>query len=86
MKNKSTISDIKSFKSFKRNRGSNYEDLDKGLYLWFESVRRNGADVTGPILKAKAIDFAKQLNVEKFKSSNGFFSRFVKRHKIKFQH
>jgi hypothetical protein len=100
LKNKSTISDIvrqmekllglsvnldkKSLKSVKRNRVSNYEDLDKALYLWFEATRRQGADITGHILRAQALYFAEQLNLNNFKGSNGFIDGFVKRHNIKF--
>ncbi len=74
LKNKSTISDIvrqkekllglslnldkKSLKSVKRNQVSNYEDLDKALYLWFESTRRQGADITRDILRAQALYLA----------------------------
>ena len=100
LKNKSTISDIvrqkekllslsvnldkKSLKSVKRNRVSNYEDLDKALYLWFEATKRQGASITGHILRAQALNFAQQLNLNNFKASNGFIGGFVKRHNIKF--
>jgi hypothetical protein len=50
--------DKKSLKSVKRNQVSNYEDLDKALYLWFESTRRQGADITRDILRAQALYLA----------------------------
>ncbi len=59
--------------------------MDKALYLWFEATRRQGADITGYILRAQALYFAKQLNLNDFKGSNGFIGGFFKRHNIKFQ-
>jgi len=101
LKNKSTISDIiknkeklltlsskldkKSLKSFKRSRGSNYPELDKGLYLWFQEKRRKGAPINGLILRAKANTYARDhLKITNFNASNGFITRFAKRYNLDF--
>jgi hypothetical protein len=48
-------------KAFKRNRGSNYESLDKELFFWIMAKRLHKAPINGFILRNKAIFFANQL-------------------------
>ncbi len=42
-------------KSFKRDRGSNYESLDKALFLWVKAKTLQKAPINGLILRNKAI-------------------------------
>lgn len=75
----------KRIKTFKRNRGSNYTEVDNALMLWFQTKRQQNAPINGLVLKSKAKSFATQLNIPNFKASNGYISRFAKRNNIKFE-
>jgi hypothetical protein len=101
LKSKSTISDIlknkgkletkafnsskKGLKALKRNRSSAYKDIEKALLIWITEKRSQNAPINTAIIKTKAKDFAKELKIENYKPSNGFVTRFVKRHNIKFE-
>uniref|UniRef100_UPI00358F3C65 tigger transposable element derived 5-like n=1 Tax=Myxine glutinosa TaxID=7769 RepID=UPI00358F3C65 len=58
--------------------------LDDSLYEWFVQARSEGLPISGPILKAQAEKFDKQINGEtsQFKASNGWLDRFKRRHEI----
>jgi hypothetical protein len=58
--------------------------LDQALYDWFVEARSEGLTISGPILKAQAEKFDKQMNGEtsQFKASNGWLDRFKNRHGI----
>lgn len=70
-------------------------ELEKALFLWFKQKREEGMPISGPVLKAKAIDLHKQLQqlrsedtstVEvryEFNASQGWFSRFCQRHNLR---
>lgn len=68
----------------KKRRQSDKPDLDRILYLWFNLQRAANASISGPILKNKAEDFAVALGYRDFKCSEGWLSRFKKRHEIGF--
>lgn len=72
-------------KSKKRSRKQDgrFPDLEKELYAWFRLKRASGRHINGDVLKAKAIEFAKILNInEEFKASSGWLQGFKDRHGI----
>ena len=88
LKNKEKI--MKAFeggnnRSSQKLKSSNYDDLDQAVYMWFVKTRDEGTPVNGPVLKEKAIQYAKELYIENFKASNGWFERWKSRHEITFK-
>jgi hypothetical protein len=80
-----TIVNKAKTKSLKRNRGSNYPEVDNALALWVRAKRQQKAPINGPLLRKKANEFAERLNVTNFDANNGFITRFVKRHDLKYE-
>lgn len=64
----------------KRARMCRFQDIDSAMLEWFRS--RN-IRVSGPMLQAKAVAVAEQMQLENFKASNGWLEKFKTRHKIK---
>ena len=52
--------------------------LDDALYLWFAQKRSQGVPISGPILKAKALELNEKVNPgdDKFKASSGWLKSF----------
>ncbi|MDW3631436.1 MAG: hypothetical protein QOK71_08365 [Nitrososphaeraceae archaeon] len=67
----------------KKRRSLVYEEVDQALAIWIEQAINAGLDITGDILKEKAIKFASLLKIDDFKASEGWLIRFNKRHNIK---
>ena len=55
--------------------------LEQRLLSWFHTARSRNIVVTGPLLQTKALEIAKNMDVD-FKASNGWLYRFQKRHNI----
>lgn len=60
------------------------ESVNKLVWKWFCYARSQNYVISGPILKAQALEFAKQEGNLTFKASNGWLDSFLKRHKIVF--
>jgi len=58
------------------------KDIEPILYRWFQYQRKRNISITGDIMKSKALDIAKQLDIKDFKGSNGWLNSFLKRHDI----
>lgn len=71
----------------KRKREGKDAEVDEALSKWFGIVTTRGVRVSGPMLKYKAEEFAKKLGEghENFKATEGWLSRWKKRHDIKFK-
>jgi len=67
----------------KRRRNLLYDDIDQALAIWMEQALDACLDLSGDILKEKAMTFAELLNKNDFKASKGWFSGFKERHNIK---
>ena len=55
------------------------------LIKWFKNVRSNNIPVSRNILKEKALEIVKDLNVENFNASNGWTEQFKERHELLFK-
>ena len=58
------------------------DDLEKALFSWLKKMRANNSPVNGTVVKEKAIDYAKELQIEGFKASNGWFERWETRFNV----
>jgi transposase-like protein len=54
----------------KKMRTADFPDVEKALDLWFRDARSNNVPVSGPILKSRAEDLAKQLGHSDFACSS----------------
>jgi len=57
--------------------------LEEALWLWISIVIDNGYALTGDAILAKACDYAKRLEINDFKGTDGWLSRFKKRHSLR---
>lgn len=69
----------------KRKREGKDPDVEEALDQWFSVVTQRGVNISGPILKAKAEEFAKKLHHNDFKATSGWLSRWKTRRNIKFK-
>src|SRR5687767_14938177 len=69
--------------SKKKRRNLLYDDIDQALAIWVEQALNASLDLSGNILKEKAMTFAELLNKNDFKASEGWLSGFKERHNIK---
>ena len=61
------------------------ENLERALYTWFVQMRRQGVPVSGPVLREKALSYAKEMDVKDFIASNSWFDRWKSRHGVAFK-
>ena len=73
---KSTVGDILKEKavginstSVKRDRGSEWPQLENALAIWIDHANQSNHTITGAILCQKAIDYARRLNLDGFLAS-----------------
>ncbi|RXM34592.1 Pleiotrophin [Acipenser ruthenus] len=64
----------------KRQCTSHAADVDEALFRWFQSDIASNLPVSRDILKAKAVKFAADQNVDDFKTINGCLDRWKKRY------
>ena len=58
--------------------------MNELLFRWFKGARENNIPLSGPVLQEKALDFAKYLNLDEFKASNGWLESWRSRYGIRF--
>ena len=61
-------------KKWKKLRTGGYDDVDQAVFKWFNSKRSQQIPIDWPMLKEKAIDFAKAINKPDFKGSDGWLT------------
>ena len=61
-----------SVERIRKNREINHDQLNKLMWVFFQSCRQKNIPVSGPMLKEQALVYAKQLSDEDFKASNGW--------------
>ena len=59
-------------------RATDYDEINDLCYKWFLDASSRHINVSGPLLKEKALKFASELGVETFKASNGRLDSFLK--------
>lgn len=69
----------------KRLRLGNFQDVDQAVLTWFKDARLQNVPVSGPMLQAKAREFADALEVTGFDASSGWLFRFRQRNGITWQ-
>ena len=69
--------------SSKRARMCRFQDIDSAMLEWFRMARSKNIPVSGPMLQAKAVAVAEQMQLENFKASNGWLEKFKTQYKIK---
>ena len=68
----------------KKMRGCDYEQVDKAVFKWFSLQTSQNVPIDGPILKEKALQFAKKFNIPTFEASDGWLDKWKK--KVRKQH
>ena len=64
----------------KRVKPEKYEHVNKSVYKWLLMLRSENIPISGPMLKEKALEFAKELGIESFQASEGWLSRWKDRY------
>lgn len=72
-------------KNRKRARRPENPDVDECVLKWFKQSRENKVPLSGLLIKAKAEEFALQLEKHNFKASNGWLDGFKDRNGICFK-
>lgn len=67
----------------KRSKTCKYDDVDEAVLKWVTMLRDKNMPVSGPLIKEKAVEYAKVLGHEEFQASSGWLDKFKKRHCIK---
>ena len=67
----------------KRARMCRFQNINSAMLEWFRMARTKNIPVSGPMLQAKAVAVAEQMQLENFKVSNGWLEKFKTRYKIK---
>ena len=63
----------------KKMRRCDYEQVDKAVFKWFSLQRSQNVLIDGPILKEKALQFAKSFNFPNFKATDRWLDKWKKR-------
>ena len=58
------------------------DDINKLVWEWFKNATSRRINLSGQLIKEKALKFAQDLGVESFKASNGWLESFKHRHNI----
>ena len=56
-----------------------HDSIHKAVYKWFMNARERNVPIEGYIIREKALDFAKELNITDFKASDGWLDRWKNR-------
>jgi hypothetical protein len=72
-------------KSRRFQRNGPAELIDEIVLEWFNRVRNKNVPVSGPIIQAKALEVAREIECDDFKASNGWLENFKVRHNIVFK-
>ena len=71
--------------TIKKKRHGKNPEIERALRMWFKIVVKRGISISGPLLKEKADNFARELNHLDFKATDGWLSRWKKREGIKYK-
>jgi len=59
--------------------------INKIVLEWFNHVRNKNVPVSGPIIQAKALEVAREIECDDFKASNGWLESSKVRYNIVFK-
>ena len=62
-----------------------HDSIDRAVYKWFMNARERNVPIGGYIIRERALDFAKELNITDFKASDGWLDRWKNRHNVVFR-
>ena len=62
-----------------------HNSIDKAVYKWFMNARERNVPIGGYIIREKALDFAKELNIIVSKASDGWLDWWKNRHNVVFR-
>ena len=62
-----------------------YKELDNATYKWLKSARDCNIPVGANVLKLKALEFAKKLDLGNFPTLDGWMDRWKKRFNVSFK-
>lgn len=89
IKNKGAIEDAYATEAFassrKRLRPAKHPELEQAVVAWIREIRSQDIPLSGPMVMAKAADYALRLNIDDFSASEGWLHRFRDRHDIVFR-
>lgn len=69
----------------RQRRTTDNDEINELVYKWFLDATSRHVNVSGPLLKEKALKFAEDLAVTSFKASNGWLDSFLRRNNIVFK-
>ena len=69
----------------RRLRTGAHEALDAAVFKWFFNMRIQNVPLSGGIIQEKASIYAKELNIENFRASDGWLRRWKERRNITFK-
>ena len=61
-----------------------HDSVDKAVYKWFMNASERNVPIGGHIIREKAFNFAKELNITDFKASEEWLDRWKNRHNVVF--
>ncbi|XP_004928790.1 tigger transposable element-derived protein 4 [Bombyx mori] len=64
----------------KKNKSGKYVEIENVLIDWIVSMNAQNIPLDGPMMKQRALEIAKELEVYDFTASSGWYSRFKQRH------
>ena len=89
IRNRTALTLIQEKKTYpitrKRARQASFDDIDEALFRWFQIARADESPPTGHQIRSKAEKFASSLGYEEWHCSDGWFSRWKKRHSISYK-
>lgn len=88
LKNKQKIMDswnLQDGGARKRIRGGDYPEIDECVIKWIKQSRDSNVPLSGPLIRAKAEEFAGKMKIDSFKASSGWFFGFKDRNDISFK-
>ena len=69
----------------KKMRLSCNQTIDRALFLWIKQVRAKSVPLSGPVIKEKANQLAREMGLVNFSATNGWFYRFKTRRGLSFK-
>ena len=66
-------------------RDSNFPLVENALVISIQQMRSQKANLSGPTIKSKAIEFANKLNVQNFKANDGYIVGLKKRYNLEYR-